>query len=111
MFKDNSAIRSSSIIAPAPATATKSITEDELDGILDRLQATRDIFRQNQEMRDVLSRREADARALQTRNAELEEVLRRFTPMLLNVATSMGLAVKNEKPEANGQPRELPARI
>jgi hypothetical protein len=41
---------------------------------------------------------------LQTRNAELEEMMRKFAPMLLNVATTMGLAAKNGKPEAKPQP-------
>jgi hypothetical protein len=27
----------------------------------------------------------------------LEEIMRKFAPMLLNVATSMGMAVKNQK--------------
>jgi hypothetical protein len=83
----------------APATAIKPVTEDELRTILDRLDAARDIFRQNRELREVLSRREAEAQALRSRNAELEEILRKFAPMLLNVATTMGLVAKNEKPE------------
>jgi hypothetical protein len=66
---------------------------------LDRLDAARDIFRQNRELREVLSRREAETQALRSRNAELEEILRKFAPMLLNVATTMGLVAKNEKPE------------
>jgi hypothetical protein len=88
----------------APDTAAKPITEDELQTIVDRLDATRDIFRQNRELKDVLSRREAETRALQTRNAELEEIMRRFAPVLQNAATTMGLAAKNEKTEARTQP-------
>jgi hypothetical protein len=85
---------------PATAAATsKPITEDELQGIMDRLDATRDIFRQNRELKEVLSRREGENRALQSRNAELEEIMRKFAPMLLNVATTMGLMAKNEKPD------------
>jgi hypothetical protein len=84
----------------APDAAAKPITEDELQTIVDRLDATRDIFRQNRELKDVLSRREAETRALQTRNAELEEIMRRFAPVLQNAATTMGLAAKNEKTEA-----------
>ena len=82
---------------PAPAATAKPVTEDELQAILDRLETTRDIFRQHQELRDVLSRRDAETQTLRTRNAELEEIMRKFAPMLLNVATSMGMAVKNQK--------------
>jgi hypothetical protein len=89
--------------AAPPATA-KPITEDEMQSIVDRLDATRDIFRQNRELREVLSRREAETRVLQSRNAELEDMMRKFAPMLLNVATTMGLAAKNGKPEAKSQP-------
>jgi hypothetical protein len=87
----------------APDAAAKPITEDELQTIVDRLDATRDIFRQNRELKDVLSRREAETRALQSRNAELEEIMRRFAPVLQNAATTMGLAAKTEKPEARNQ--------
>jgi hypothetical protein len=76
---------------------SKPVTEEELQAILDRLDATREIFRQNRELRDVLSRRDAETQSLRTRNAELEEIMRKFAPMLLNVATSMGMAVKNQK--------------
>ena len=85
----------------AQATAAKPVTEDELRSILDRLETTRDIFRQHQELRDVLFRREAETQALRARNAELEEMLQRFAPTLLNIATTMGLAAKNEKAEGD----------
>ena len=81
----------------APATMAKPVTEDELRAILDRLEATRDIFRENRELRSVLSRREGEAQALRSRNAELEDIMRQFAPTLLNMATTMGLAAKNEK--------------
>jgi hypothetical protein len=80
----------------APAATAKPVTEDELRAILDRLDTARDIFRQNRELRDVLSRREAETQALRSRNAELEDIMRKFAPMLLNVATTMGLVAKNE---------------
>jgi hypothetical protein len=80
----------------ALTASAKPINEDELRTILDRLEATRDIFRENRELRGVLSRREAETQVLRTRNAELEEILRKFAPMLLNAATTMGLAAKNE---------------
>jgi hypothetical protein len=83
----------------APAAAPQPVTEHELREILDRLGAARDIFRQNRELREVLSRRETETRELRRRNAELEEIMRIFAPMLLNVATTMGLAAKNEKPQ------------
>jgi len=87
----------------APAATVKPIAEDEYQAIVDRLDATRDIFRQNRELREVLSRREAETRALQSRNGELEEIMRKFAPMLLNAATTMGLLAKNEKPGAPSQ--------
>ncbi len=83
----------------APTAAPKPVTEDELRSILDRLETTRDIFRQHQELRDVLFRREAETQALRARNAELEEMLQRYAPVLLNMATTMGLAAKNERLE------------
>jgi hypothetical protein len=83
----------------APATAAQPVTEHELREILDRLGAARDIFSQNRELREVLSRREAEARKLRGRNTELEKIVRKFTPILLDAATTMGLAAKNEEPE------------
>jgi hypothetical protein len=79
-----------------PTVTVKPVTEDELRVILDRLEATRDIFRENRELRNVLSRRDAETQTLRSRNAELEEIMRKFSPMLLNMATTMGLAAKNE---------------
>ena len=74
----------------------KPITEDELRAILDRLDATREIFREVRELRSVLSRREAETKELRTRNAELEDIMRKLAPMLLNAATTMGVAAKTE---------------
>jgi hypothetical protein len=74
----------------------KAITEEELRAIVERLDATRDIFRENRELRSVLSRREAESKELRARNAELEETMRKCAPMLLSVATTMGIAVKTE---------------
>jgi hypothetical protein len=88
----------------APAVTAKPFTEDELHAITDRLDAARDIFRQNRELREVLSRREGETQALRSRNAELEDIMRKFAPMLLNVATTMGLAAKSEKPDTPSQP-------
>jgi hypothetical protein len=88
----------------APAAAAQPVTETELRTILDRLDGARDIFRLNRELREVLSRREAEIQVLRNRNAELEEIMRKFAPMLLNVATTMGLAAKNEKPEPENDP-------
>jgi hypothetical protein len=87
----------------APVGPAKPVTEDELRGILDRLESTRDIFRENRELRSVLSRREGEAQALRTRNAELEEIMRQFAPTLLNIATTMGLAAKNEMNGTRGE--------
>jgi hypothetical protein len=84
--------------------AAQPVNEDELRVILDRLQSTRDIFRENQELRNVLSRRESETLALRSRNAELEEIVRKFAPTLLDVATTLGLAAKNEKPDTPSQP-------
>ena len=79
------------------AVAAQPVNEDELRAILDRLESTRDIFRENRELKSVLFRRESETKELRARNAELEEIMRKFAPMLLNVATSMGMAVKNQK--------------
>jgi hypothetical protein len=57
------------------------------------LDSARDIFRQNLELREVLSRRETETRELPGRNAELEEILRKFAPPL-DAATTMGLVAK-----------------
>ena len=89
--------------ATAPAVTSKPVTEDELRTILDRLESTRDIFRENRELRDVLSRRESESQALRHRNAELEDIMRKFAPMLLNVATTMGLAAKTEMRDARNE--------
>jgi hypothetical protein len=89
--------------ATAPAVTSKPVTEDELRTILDRLESTRDIFRENRELRDVLSRRESETQALRHRNAELEDIMRKFAPMLLNVATTMGLAAKTEMRDARNE--------
>jgi hypothetical protein len=84
--------------------AAQPVTEEELASIFDRLDTARDIFRQNREIREILSRRETETRKLQSRNAELEEILRNFAPMLLDAATKMGLAAKDEEPETPSQP-------
>ena len=98
MFKGTSATEPPKTTAPA---TPKPVTEDELHEILDRLGAARHIFRENRELCEVLSRRETELRELRTRNAELEEIVRKFAPMLLNAATAMGLAVKNETPDTS----------
>jgi hypothetical protein len=84
---------------PSAPPAAQPITENELRAILDRLDSARDIFRQNRELKEVLFRRETETRELRSRNAQLEEIVRKFAPVLLNAATAMGLAAKNEKPE------------
>jgi hypothetical protein len=101
MWKETSASETPKTTAPA---TPKPVTEDELREILDRLGAARDIFVQNRELREVLARREGETQALRRRNAELEAIMREFAPMLLNVATTMGLAAKNEKPDTASQP-------
>jgi hypothetical protein len=101
MWKDTVATEPSK--TTPPAVTVKPVTEDELRSILDRLEATRDIFRQNRELRDVLYRREAETQALRSRNGELEDIVRKFAPVLLNMATTMGLAAKNEKSDNPNQ--------
>ncbi len=96
MWKDTTATEPPKATAAAPA---KPVSEDELRGILDRLETTRDIFRENRELRSVLSRREGEAQALRKRNAELEEIMRQFAPTLLNIATTMGLAAESVRSE------------
>jgi hypothetical protein len=81
-----------------PVTEVEPVTEDELRAIFDRLDVARDIFRQNRELREILSGLETETRELRSRNAELEEIMRKFAP-LLDAATAMGLAANNEKPE------------
>ena len=83
-------------LPPLPPAQNRS-PKTNCAGILDRLESTRDIFRENRELRSVLSRREGESQALRARNAELEEIMRQFAPTLLNIATTMGLAAKNEK--------------
>ena len=87
--------------------AAQPVTEEELASIFDRLDTARDIFRQNREIREILSRRETEIRKLQSRNAELEDILREYAPMLLDVATTMGLAAKNEELDTSSQPQQL----
>lgn len=101
MWKETAATEPPKTTGPA---AAQPVTEDELRAILNRLDAARDIFRQNRELREVLSRRETETQALRSRNAELEAIMRKFAPMLLNVATTMGLAAKNETPDTPSQP-------
>ena len=76
------------------AASPKSITEDDLNAIVERLHATRDLLRENQELRSVLFRRENESKELRARNAELEEIVRKFAPILLNAATTMELAAR-----------------
>jgi len=63
-------------------TTAQPVTEEELSAIFNRLDPARDILRQNRELREVSSRREGEAQALRTRNAELEEIVRQFAPTL-----------------------------
>jgi hypothetical protein len=84
--------------------AAQPVTEEEFAAIFDRLDTARDIFRENREIREILSRHETETRKLRSRNAELEEILRKFAPMLLDAATTMGLVAKNEEPDTSGQP-------
>jgi hypothetical protein len=88
----------------ADPAAAQPVTEEELAAIFDRLDTARDIFRQNRDLREALSRLETETRKLRNRNAELEEILRKFAPMLVDAATTMGLAAKNEEPDTSSQP-------
>jgi pantothenate synthetase len=101
MWKETAATESSKTTT---AVSAQPVNEDELRAILDRLESTRDIFRENRELRNVLSRRESETLALRSRNAELEEIVRKFAPVLLDAATTLGLAAKNEKPDTPSQP-------
>jgi hypothetical protein len=87
--------------------AAQPVTEEELAAIFERLDAARDIFSQNRELREVLSRRKTETQALRSRNAELEEILRKFAPTLWDVAKTMGLMAKKEEPDTPSQ-RENP---
>ncbi len=88
-------------LANANSTA-KPIAEEEMRGILERLEATRDIFRENRELKSVLFRRESETKELRARNAELEDIMRKFAPILQNAATTMGLAAKNDSRDRTG---------
>jgi hypothetical protein len=101
MWKETLATEPPRTTAPA---APQPINEDELRSLLDRLESARDIFRLNRELREVLSRREGETQALRSRNAQLEEIVRKFAPMLLDAATAMGMAAKNDKSDAPGHP-------
>ena len=101
MWKETAATEPAKTTA---AVAAQPVNEDELRAILDRLESTRDIFRENRDLQDVLSRRESEIQGLRGRNAELEEIARKFAPILLDAATTMGLAAKNEKPDTPSQP-------
>jgi hypothetical protein len=101
MWKETAATEPPKTNAPA---AAQPVTEEELAAIFERLDAARDIFSQNRELREVLSRRQTETQALRSRNAELEEILRKFAPTLLDVAKTMGLAAKSEEPDIPGQP-------
>src|SRR5271156_565813 len=101
MWKETAATelpRTSAPVAPQP------VTEEELRELLDRLGAARHVFRENRELREVLSRRESETRELRLRNAELEEIMRKYAPMVMDVATTMGLAAKYEEPDSPSQP-------
>lgn len=91
---------------PAPLASAngvaKPIAEDEMRSIIERLDATRDIFRENRELKNVLFRRESETKELRARNAELEEIMRKFAPLLQSAATTMGLAAKSETRERTG---------
>jgi phosphoglycerate-specific signal transduction histidine kinase len=100
-----------------PGTASaKPVTEDELRAIFDRLDAARDIFSQNRELREVLSRLETETQALRSRNAELQEIMRKFAPTLLHAATAMcmvarPLAAGRTLEIADGSPIRYPRRF
>ena len=100
MWKETAATEMPKTTAPV---APQPVTEEELRELLDRLGAARNVFRENRELREVLSRRESETRELRLRNSELEEIVRKFAPMLLDAATAMGLAAKNEKPDTVSQ--------
>jgi hypothetical protein len=108
MWKETAATEPPKTTVPA---AAQPVTENELRELLDRLGAARDVFRQNRELREVLFRRETETRELRTRNAELEEIVRKFAPMLLEAATRMGLAAKNEKPDISNQTQKYPTPV
>jgi DNA repair ATPase RecN len=91
---------------PAKTATAKPVTEDELRAIFDRLDAVRDISRQNRELREVLSRLETETQALRSRNAELEEIMRKFAPTLSHVATTMCIVAR---PLAAGRTLEIAA--
>jgi hypothetical protein len=102
MSKDTSGIEAS--VTAVTDSSEKPVKEQEYLELVHRLDATLDVFRQFRELREVLSRQEDESRALHSRIAELEGIMRQFAPILLNAATTIELAAKNERPGAGSQP-------
>jgi hypothetical protein len=102
MSKDLSGIGAS--VTAVADSSEKPVTEQEYLEMVHRLDATLDVFRQLRALREVLLRREDESRALHNRIAELEGIMRQFAPILLNAATTIELAAKNETPGAGNQP-------
>ena len=87
-----------------PAAPAKPVTEDELRSILERCRNQPGTFSARTGNCGVFCpAAKARRRHCGTRNAELEEIMRQFAPTLLNIATTMGLAAKNEM---NGMRKE-----
>jgi hypothetical protein len=57
-----------------------------------------DMIRENGELRNLVSQRDAETKQLRIRNTEMEEMLRKFGTILVDAGTAMELAAKNEKP-------------
>jgi hypothetical protein len=93
MWKENPAPERS-----RPPAIAKQINEDEFCAILDRLEPIHDMIRENGELRNLVSQRDAETKQLRIRNTEMEEMLRKFGTILVDAGTAMELAAKNEKP-------------
>ena len=81
-----------------PLTIAKPLNEDEFRSILYRLEAIQQMIHENGELRNLLSNREAETKELRARNAEMEEMLRKFAPILVSAGNAMDMVARNEKP-------------
>jgi hypothetical protein len=81
-----------------PPAVPHPLNEDEFGSILDRLEAIQRIIHENEELRNLLSTREAETKELRARNAEMEEMLRKFAPLLVNAGNALEMVAKREKP-------------
>src|ERR1700722_14745514 len=79
--------------------AQKPVTEEELRAIFDRLDTARDVFSQNRELREVLSRRESETRGLR----EVLSRPRNRDPGIAEPQRGVGRDLAEIRPDAVGR--------